>query len=59
MSKRQQMVELEKMRMDFHKDLEMQKREIMERVQSEIAKIQEEDSGVEEQPGISVEDASG
>ncbi|CAL1377954.1 unnamed protein product [Linum trigynum] len=59
MSKRQQMVELEKMRMDFHKDLEMQKREIMERVQSEIAKIQEEDSGVKEQPGISVEDASG
>ncbi|XP_044496243.1 trihelix transcription factor ASIL1-like [Mangifera indica] len=38
-SKRQQMLELEKMRMDFHRDLEMQKRQIMERAQAEIAKI--------------------
>ncbi|XP_022724636.1 trihelix transcription factor ASIL1-like isoform X2 [Durio zibethinus] len=38
-SKRQQMLELEKMRMDFHRELEMQKQQIMERAQAEIAKI--------------------
>ncbi|KAJ6715231.1 TRIHELIX TRANSCRIPTION FACTOR ASIL2 [Salix viminalis] len=47
-SKRQQMLELEKMRMDFQRDLEMQKRQIIERAQAEIAKIhqvsEEEDS---------------
>ncbi|KAI4329270.1 hypothetical protein L6164_021554 [Bauhinia variegata] len=42
-SKRQQMVELEKMRMDFHKELEMHKRQILERVQAEIAKIRQRD----------------
>ncbi|KAF7843323.1 trihelix transcription factor ASIL1-like [Senna tora] len=42
-NKRQQMVELEKMRMDFHKELEMQKRQIFEKVQSEIAKLQQRD----------------
>ncbi|XP_043707065.1 trihelix transcription factor ASIL2-like isoform X1 [Telopea speciosissima] len=40
-SKRQQMVELEKMRMEFHRDLEMQKRQILERTQAEIAKIRQ------------------
>ncbi|KAH6758285.1 hypothetical protein C2S51_018520, partial [Perilla frutescens var. frutescens] len=40
-SKRQQMLELEKMRMDFHRDLELQKRKIIERAQAEIAKIQQ------------------
>ncbi|MBA0569936.1 hypothetical protein Golob_003634, partial [Gossypium lobatum] len=39
-SKRQQMLELEKMRMDFHRELEMQKRQIMERAQAEIAELQ-------------------
>jgi hypothetical protein len=46
-SKRQQMLELEKMRMDFQRDLEMQKRQIIERAQAAIAKIHqvgEEDS---------------
>jgi hypothetical protein len=42
------MLELEKMRMDFQRDLEMQKRQIIERAQAAIAKIhqvgEEEDS---------------
>ncbi|KAK4252810.1 hypothetical protein QN277_010958 [Acacia crassicarpa] len=42
-NKRQQMAELEKMRMEFHKDLEMQKRQIFERVQKEIVKLQQRD----------------
>ncbi|MBA0627408.1 hypothetical protein Godav_004922 [Gossypium davidsonii] len=41
-SKRQQMLELEKMRMDFHRELEMQKQHIMERAQAEIARIQQQ-----------------
>lgn len=40
-NKRQQMVELEKMRMDFHRDLELQKRQILERTQAEIVKIRQ------------------
>ncbi|RDX63225.1 Trihelix transcription factor ASIL1, partial [Mucuna pruriens] len=39
-SKRQQMVELEKMRMDFHKELETQKRQILENLQCEISKLE-------------------
>ncbi|XP_052199875.1 trihelix transcription factor ENAP1 [Diospyros lotus] len=42
-SKRQQMLELERMRMDFQRDLEVQKKQILERAQEEIAKIQQED----------------
>ncbi|KAK7291455.1 hypothetical protein RIF29_06615 [Crotalaria pallida] len=42
-SKRQQMMELEKMRLDFNRELELQKKQILERAQSEIAKIQEVD----------------
>lgn len=42
-SKRQQMVELEKMRMDFHRDLDSQKRQILERAQAEIEKIRQGD----------------
>lgn len=42
-SKRQQMMELEKMRMDFLNDLEAQKRQIFERLQSEILKIEQRD----------------
>ncbi|KAE8680783.1 protein SYS1-like protein [Hibiscus syriacus] len=45
-SKRQQMLELENMRMDFQRELEMQKRQIMERAQAEIAKIQCSDVNV-------------
>ncbi|KAL5539072.1 hypothetical protein UlMin_044224 [Ulmus minor] len=55
-SKRQQMVELEKMRMDFHRDLEMQKRQIMERAQAEIAKIRH---GDDEENDVSAENPSG
>ncbi|XP_051147783.1 trihelix transcription factor ASIL2-like [Andrographis paniculata] len=40
-SKRRQMVELEKMRMEFHRDLELQKRRILERTQAEIEKIRQ------------------
>ncbi|XP_068336561.1 trihelix transcription factor ENAP1-like [Pyrus communis] len=55
-SKRKQMAELEKMRMDFHRDLEQQKRQIMERAQAEIAKIQQ---GDDEENDNSAENASG
>ncbi|KAB1226720.1 hypothetical protein CJ030_MR1G008431 [Morella rubra] len=55
-SKRQQMVELERMRMDFHRDLEMQKRQILERAQAEIKKIRQGDN---EENDISAENASG
>ncbi|KAL5156578.1 Trihelix transcription factor ASIL2 [Glycine soja] len=40
-SKRQQMVELEKMRKDFHKELERQKRQILENLQCEISKLEQ------------------
>ncbi|KAL5572689.1 hypothetical protein UlMin_022286 [Ulmus minor] len=52
-SKRQQMMELENMRMEFYKELEMQKKQILEKTQAEIAKIQEEDD-----EDTSVEDLS-
>ncbi|KAK9280910.1 hypothetical protein L1049_003801 [Liquidambar formosana] len=55
-NKRQQMVELEKMRMDFHRDLEMQKRQILERAQAEIAKIRQ---GDDEENDVSAENISG
>ncbi|KAI3992450.1 hypothetical protein MKX01_022541 [Papaver californicum] len=42
-SKRQQMLELEKMRMEFHRDLELHRRKILERAQAEIAKMRDED----------------
>ncbi|EYU24687.1 hypothetical protein ABFS82_04G102200 [Erythranthe guttata] len=57
-SKRKQMVELEKMRMDFHRDLEMQKRQILERAQAEIAKIWQGDDDDEENT-VSAENVSG
>ncbi|KAF2301301.1 hypothetical protein GH714_022489 [Hevea brasiliensis] len=44
------------MRMDFHRDLEMQKRQIMERAQAEIAKIQQ---GDDDNNDISADNASG
>ncbi|KAL1804786.1 hypothetical protein ACET3Z_027854 [Daucus carota] len=39
--KRQQMMELERMRMDFQQDLELKKKQIVERAQAEIEKIRE------------------
>ncbi|KAI3670998.1 hypothetical protein L1987_87644 [Smallanthus sonchifolius] len=53
--KRQQMLELEKMRMDFQKELELQKKQILERAQAEIAKIREGD----DEDANSVENLSG
>lgn len=41
--KRKQMVELEKMRMDFYKELELQKRQILDRARDEIVKIRQGD----------------
>ncbi|KAL0380437.1 UNVERIFIED_CONTAM: Trihelix transcription factor ASIL1 [Sesamum angustifolium] len=55
-SKRKQMLELEKMRMDFHRDLELQKRQILERAQAEIAKIWQ---GDDEDNIVSAENLSG
>jgi len=54
-SKRQQMMELEKMRLDFNRELELQKKQILERAQAEIAKIQE---GDEEDTDTSTENLS-
>lgn len=42
-SKRQQMMELEKMRMDFLNELETQKRQILGRLPSEISKLEQRD----------------
>ncbi|CAK8535772.1 unnamed protein product [Lathyrus sativus] len=42
-NKRQQIMELEKMRMDFLTELETQKRQIFERLQSEISKLEQRD----------------
>ncbi|CAK7334918.1 unnamed protein product [Dovyalis caffra] len=47
-SKREQMMELERMRIEFQRDLELQKKQILERAQVEIAKIREEDDGEDE-----------
>ncbi|KAE9585865.1 putative transcription factor MYB family [Lupinus albus] len=41
--RRQQMVELEKMRMDFQKEIETERRQILERLQSEISKLEQTD----------------
>ncbi|CAL5339330.1 unnamed protein product [Camellia sinensis] len=54
-SKRQQMMELEKMRMDFQRELEVQKKQILERAQTEIAKIRE---GDDEETDVSAENLS-
>lgn len=42
-SKRKQMMELEKMRRDFQRELELQKKQIVDRAQAEIAKIRDSD----------------
>ncbi|KAM2407380.1 hypothetical protein ACFX1X_026575 [Malus domestica] len=56
-SKRQQMRELEKMRKNFNKELELQKKQILERAQVEIAKIQEADDD-DDETDVSVDDLS-
>ncbi|PWA87546.1 trihelix protein [Artemisia annua] len=55
-SKIQQMIELEKMRMDFQRDLEMQKRQILDRAQSEISKVRQ---GNYDDNDVSAENVSG
>ncbi|XP_059640967.1 trihelix transcription factor ENAP1-like [Cornus florida] len=55
-SKRKQMLELEKMRMDFHRELELQKWKILERAQAEIAKIRQRD---DEENDVSAGNVSG
>nr|XP_043610092.1 trihelix transcription factor ASIL2-like [Erigeron canadensis] len=55
-SKIQQMIELEKMRMDFLKDLELQKRQILDRAQAEMTKVQQGDY---EDNDVSAENVSG
>lgn len=54
-SKRERMLELEKMRMDFHRDLELQNRRILEKSQAEIAKIRK---GDDEEYNVSAENDS-
>ncbi|GLU09841.1 hypothetical protein SLE2022_266800 [Rubroshorea leprosula] len=46
-SKKEQMKELEKMRLDFQRELELQKKHILERAEAEIAKIREEEDDEE------------
>ncbi|XP_076946277.1 trihelix transcription factor ENAP2-like [Bidens hawaiensis] len=55
-NKIQQMIELEKMKMDFHKDLELQKRQILDRAQAEITKVRQGDY---EDNDVSAENISG
>lgn len=55
-NKRKQMLELENMRMDFQRQLEMQRREILERAQTEIAKIRR---GNDDENDLSAENLSG
>lgn len=57
-SKRQQMAELERMRKEFHRDLELQKRQILDRAQAEIARLRQED-GEEEDEERTDEDGNG
>ncbi|KAI3786061.1 hypothetical protein L1987_45188 [Smallanthus sonchifolius] len=54
-NKIQLMIELEKMRMDFHRDLELQKRQLLDRAQAEITKVQ----GDHEENDASAENVSG
>ncbi|OAY27331.1 trihelix transcription factor ASIL2 [Manihot esculenta] len=58
-SKREQMMELERMRVEFQRELELQKKQILERAQAEIAKIREGDDDVDEEEDTDDEDDSG
>lgn len=49
-NKRQHMAELERMRRDFHKEIEVQKRQILERAQEELARIRQKD-GTDKEDG--------
>ncbi|KAL0345274.1 UNVERIFIED_CONTAM: hypothetical protein Sradi_4358700 [Sesamum radiatum] len=54
-SKRKQMLELEAMRQDFQRELELQKKQIFERAQAEIARIREMDDDEDDNTDTSVE----
>lgn len=54
-SKRKQMLELETMRQDFQRELELQKKQIVDRAQAEIAKIREMDEDEDDNTDTSVE----
>lgn len=54
--KREQMVELENMRMEFHKQIETERRQILERAQAEIVKIRQ---GDDYENDLSAENLSG
>ncbi|XVE98202.1 hypothetical protein REPUB_Repub03eG0085300 [Reevesia pubescens] len=58
-SKREHIKELEKMRMDFQKELEVQKNQILERAQAEIAKMKEEDDADEEEESDDYDEDNG
>jgi hypothetical protein len=58
-SKREQMMELERMRIEFQMDLELQKKQILDRAQAEIAKIREEDDDEEDEDNSDDDDVSG
>jgi len=63
-SKRKQMMELEKMRRDFQRELELQKKQIVERAQLEIAKIRDDgenddDEDNEDEDGEDTDNISG
>ncbi|KAK8939655.1 hypothetical protein KSP40_PGU001127 [Platanthera guangdongensis] len=48
-NKKQQMAELERMRKEFHRDLELQMRQILDRAHSEISRLRQEDGEEEEE----------
>ncbi|CAM8914648.1 unnamed protein product [Rhodiola kirilowii] len=50
-SKRQQMMELEKMRMDFQKEMELQKKQILDMAEAEIEKLRENDEDEDDDDG--------
>ncbi|KAL5729323.1 hypothetical protein ACHQM5_002294 [Ranunculus cassubicifolius] len=59
-SKRQQMHDLEKMRMEFQRDLELQRRQMLERAQAEMEKMQQHEEEEEaDEENVSVENTSG
>lgn len=58
-SKREQMMELERMRLEFQRELELQKQQILEKAQAEIAKIREDEDDEDEEENTDDDDDSG
>lgn len=57
-NKRQQMAELEKMRLDFQMELETQKKQILDKAHAEIAKIRQEQEDEEDDEDLDLTDVS-